>query len=91
MYRDYAPKGVKFYYLYKTLAHPGMSGYVAPFTLAERLMHVEQAEVQLGSRIPWIADAMTNELKHALGDMPNSEFISDPDGRPLGLASPKAA
>ena len=46
-------------------------------------MHVAQAERQLGSRIPWIADAMTNELKHALGDMPNSEFIIDPDGRIL--------
>ena len=46
-------------------------------------MHVAQAERQLGSRIPWIADAMTNELKHALGDMPNAEFIIDRDGRIL--------
>ena len=79
--RDYTPKGVQFYYLYKQLAHPELDHYVDPFTLKERLMHVKQAEVQLGSRIPWIADAMTNELKHALGDMPNSEFIIDPDGR----------
>ena len=79
--RDYAPKGVQFYYLYKQLAHPELDSYVDPFTLEERLMHVRQAEVQLGSRIPWIADSMTNELKHALGDMPNSEFIVDPDGR----------
>ena len=79
--RDYTPKGVQFYYLYKQLAHPELSNYVDPFTLEERLMHVAQAEVQLGSRIPWLADAMTNELKHALGDMPNSEFIIDPDGR----------
>ena len=79
--RDYTPKGVQFYYLYKQLAHPELDHYVDPFTLEERLMHVRQAEVQLGSRIPWIADAMTNELKHALGNMPNSEFIIDPDGR----------
>ena len=79
--RDYTPKGVQFYYLYKQLAHPELDSYIDPFTLEERLMHVRQAEVQLGSRIPWIADAMTNELKHALGDMPNSEFIIDPDGR----------
>ena len=76
--RDYTPKGVQFYYLYKQLAHPELSNYVDPFTLEERLMHVAQAEVQLGSRIPWLADAMTNELKHALGDMPNSEFIIEP-------------
>ena len=79
--RDYTPKGVQFYYLYKQLAHPELDHYVDPFTLDERLMHVKQAEVQLGSRIPWIADGMTNELKHALGDMPNAEFIVDPDGR----------
>jgi Ca2+-binding EF-hand superfamily protein len=79
--RDYTPQGVQFYYLYKQLAHPELDHYVDPFTLEERLMHVKQAEVQLGSRIPWIADAMTNELKHALGDMPNSEFIIDPYGR----------
>ena len=79
--RDYTPKGVQFYYLYKQLAHPELSNYVDPFTLDERLMHVKQAEAQLGSRIPWITDAMTNELKHALGDMPNAEFIVDPEGR----------
>ena len=81
--RDYTPEGVQFFYLYKQLAHPELDHYVDPYTLEERLMHVEQAERQLGSRIPWIADAMTNELKHALGDMPNSEFIIDPDGRIL--------
>ena len=79
--RDYTPQGVQFYYLYKQLAHPELDHYVDPYTLDERLMHVAQAERQLGSRIPWIADAMTNELKHALGDMPNSEFIIGPDGR----------
>ena len=81
--RDYTPQGVQFYYLYKQLAHPELDHYVDPYTLEERLMHVAQAERQLGSRIPWISDAMTNELKHALGDMPNSEFIIDPDGRVL--------
>ena len=81
--RDYTPEGVQFYYLYKQLAHPELDHYVDPYTLEERLMQVAQAERQLGSRIPWIADAMTNELKHALGDMPNSEFIIDQDGRIL--------
>ena len=81
--RDYAPQGVQFYYLYKQLAHPELDHYVDPYTLEERLLHVAQAERQLGSRIPWIADVMTNELKHALGDMPNSEFIIAPDGRIL--------
>ena len=81
MYRDYAPKGVKFYYIYKALAHPENDGYVQPFTLKERLMHVKEAQRTLGSDIAWICDSMSNELKHALGGAPNSEFIIDPDGK----------
>ena len=81
MYRDYAPKGVKFYYVYKTLAHPEKDGYVQPFTLKERLMHVKEAQRTLGSGITWICDSMSNDLKHALGDRPNSEFIIGPDGK----------
>lgn len=79
--RDYAPKGVKFYYIYKALAHPETNGYVTPFTLEERLLHVKEAERTLGSEIPWICDTMENDLKHGLGDAPNSEFIIDPVGK----------
>ncbi len=81
MYRDYGPKGVKFFFIYKTLAHPELAGdYVQPFTLEERLAHARQAHKQLGATIPWIVDAMDNRLKHALGDRPNSEFVIDPKG-----------
>jgi hypothetical protein len=78
--RDYAPKGVEFHYIYKALAHPETNGYVTPFTLEERLMHVAEAKRTLGTRFHWICDSMDNDLKHALGDRPNSEFIIDPKG-----------
>lgn len=82
MYRDYGPKGVKFFFIYKTLAHPELAGnYIQPFTLDERLAHALQAEKQLGATIPWLVDAMDNRLKHALGNRPNSEFIIDPQGK----------
>ena len=81
MFKDYAAKGVKFYYIYKALAHPGLHGYVTPYTLEERLMQVQEAKRTLGSQIPWICDTMSNDLKHALGDASNSEFIIDPDGK----------
>ncbi len=81
VYRDYAPQGVKFYYIYKALAHPETNGYITPFTLEERLLHVKEAGQTLGSDIPWICDTMENDLKHALGDAPNSEFIIDPQGK----------
>ena len=70
-----------FYYLYKALAHPELDGYVTPFTLKERLMHVAEAERTLGSEITWLADTMENDAKHALGDSPNSEFVFDKEGR----------
>ena len=70
-----------FYYLYKALAHPELDGYVTPFTLEERLMHIAEAERTLGSEIIWLADTMENDLKHALGDAPNSEFVFDKAGR----------
>ena len=78
---DYAPRGVMFYYLYKALAHPKLDGYVTPFTLEERLMHVAEAERTLRSQITWLADTMENDAKLALCDSPNSEFVFDKEGR----------
>lgn len=31
--------------------------------------------------MPWLADSMTNDLKHAFGDRNNSEFIISPEGK----------
>ncbi len=79
--RDYGPKGVDFYFIYKSLAHPELAGnYVQPFTLEERLKHAAQAKIQFGTEIPWIVDAMDNRLKRALGDRPNSQFVINPEG-----------
>lgn len=72
---------MRFFYLYKSLAHPETNGYVTPFTFDERLMHVKEAERTIGSRIAWLCDAMDNRLKRALGDAPNCEFVIDPEGR----------
>jgi outer membrane protein assembly factor BamB len=81
MHRDYASQGVKFFYIYKYLAHAGAKGYVQPFTQKERLLHIKEGKRTLGTEIPWICDTMSNDLKHALGDAPTSEFVIDPDGR----------
>jgi hypothetical protein len=79
--QDYAPKGVRFFFIYKALAHPELAGnYVQPFTIEERLAQAQQAEKQLGTRIPWIVDAIDNRLKHSLGDRPNSQFLVNPEG-----------
>ena len=81
VHRDYSPKGVKFFFIYKSLAHPELAGnIVQPFTLDERLTQARHAEKQFGTKIPWIVDAMDNRFKHALGDRPNSQFLVDPQG-----------
>ncbi|MCR9199394.1 MAG: hypothetical protein NXI04_12170 [Planctomycetaceae bacterium] len=51
-----------------------------PTTIAERLLHVQEAKKTLGTTIPWLADTMENEFKHAMGDRNNSEFVIGPDG-----------
>lgn len=79
--RDYSPKGVQFYYIYKALAHPESEQYIQPETIDERLMHVHEAENRIGGSIPWLCDTMTNDVMHALGNAPTSEFIISPAGR----------
>ncbi len=83
---DYGPKGVRFYYIYKTLAHPENLGYIRPFTLDERLMHIAEAKRTLGTRVPWLCDTMDNDLKHALGNVPNGQFVLGSDGRLAHMA-----
>ena len=80
VYADYAPKGVRFYYVYKALAHPEWDGYLTPYSLDERFMHMREAKRTLGSNIPWIVDNMENGIKHGLGNRPNPEFIVDAEG-----------
>jgi hypothetical protein len=81
VYRDYGPKGVKFFFVYKALAHPERNGILQPVTLDERLTQAREAQKRLGNTIPFLVDAMDNRLKHALGDRNNSEFIIDPQGK----------
>src|SRR5829696_732948 len=81
VYRDYGPKGVKFFFVYKALAHPERDAIVQPVTLEERLTHAREATKRLGNTIPFLVDAIDNRLKHALGDRNNSEFIVGPDGK----------
>ena len=49
--------------------------------MRERLAHIQAAKGSLRTDFTWICDNMTNDLKHSMGDRPNSEFIIDPDGR----------
>lgn len=67
--------------MYKSLAHPQGNGFVRPTTIEERLLHVKEAKQTLGTTIPWLADNIENEFKHAMGNRNNSEFVIDPKGK----------
>lgn len=58
---------------------------MTPFTLKERLLHIEEAKKTLGATVPWLCDTIDNDLKHRLGDRPNSEFVIDPDGQIIAM------
>ncbi|MCR9247792.1 MAG: protein-disulfide reductase DsbD N-terminal domain-containing protein [bacterium] len=83
VYRDYAPKGVRFRMIYKSIVHPGTNGYTEPYTLAERLRHVKVARQRLRTTVPWICDSMDNAIKAALKAAPNAEFVVDAEGKVL--------
>lgn len=85
IHRDFADKGVRLFLVYKTLAHPEQYGYVRPFSLQERLNHIQEAKRTLGTTIPWLCDALDNRFKHAMGDANNSEFVIGPDGKILHM------
>ena len=72
---------MEFFYVYKALAHPQKDGYVEPFDLAERLLHVKEAKRRLDTEVPWLCDSRDNALKHAFGGRNNSEFVIGVDGK----------
>ena len=81
VYRDYHPKDVQFFYVYKTVEHPEINNFVSAFTLDERLLHVAEAKKRLKTEIPFICDTMENGMKKSLGPAPNGEYIIDPEGK----------
>ena len=79
--QDYRKKGVGFYYVYQTLAHPENHGYVNAFKIEERFMQIEHAERTLGTKISWVADTLQNDVKTFFAGTPNSMFVLDREGK----------
>ena len=80
MFQDYRDK-VHFFYVYKTVEHSGVNGFVEPFSIEERLKHVAIAKDRLRTEIPWICDTMENDIKKFFGSAPNGEFVINPNGQ----------
>ena len=83
VYRDYAPKGVRFHIIYKSIVHPGTNGFTEAYTLEERLRHIAVAKERLQTTVPWLSDSMDNAIQRALEAAPNGEFVVDGKGQIL--------
>ena len=79
VHHDYRDK-INFFFVYKSLAHPEINGFIQPFNLKERLKHIAVAKERLHTEIPWLSDTMSNEVSAAFGYPPNGEFVLDPEG-----------
>lgn len=77
---DYGRKGVQFFFIYKSLRHPELDGYLQPQNLTERLLQLKAAQEKLGTKIPWLADTMENEIRETLGLGANSVYLISPEG-----------
>lgn len=44
---------------------------------------MSRAREEYGTEIPWLADTIENDLKHAFGNRNNSEFVISPEGEVL--------
>lgn len=77
---DYAPKGVQFFYFYKSLRHPELEGYVQAQNMEERFLQLEEAREKLGTQVTWIADTIDDSMRVALKAGPNSMWLVSPEG-----------
>lgn len=87
MQADYAPKGVQFFYFYKSLRHPELNGYVQAQNMNERLLQLEEARTKLGTKVPWIADTLDDSMRIGLGAGPNSLYLISPEGQIIAAAN----
>ena len=79
-YADYKDKGVQFFYFYKSLRHPELEGYVQAQKMSERLLQLKEARQKLGTKVPWIADTMDDNMRIGLRSGSWSVFLISPEG-----------
>ncbi|TWU23502.1 hypothetical protein Pla52o_30390 [Novipirellula galeiformis] len=79
--RDFKDRGVDFYFLYQSLAHPENWGFVQPSSIEDRFAQVDHAKELLRTQIPWLTDPMDNQMKTYFMGTPNSQFVFDSSGK----------
>ena len=84
---DYAPLGVKFYFVYQSLRHPELGGYVQAQNQQERLLQLAEARQKLQTKTPWLADTIDDSIRIGLKAQANSVYLISPEGKLLFAAN----
>jgi hypothetical protein len=80
--RDYYPKGVRFYYIYRHLKHPENNGYIKAIDIRERARQSQLSKELLVTSVPWLYDSMDNQTAKALTHGKNAAvFIFSKEGK----------
>jgi hypothetical protein len=79
-YADYKNKGVQFFYFYKALRHPELDGYMQAQNISERLLQLAEARKKLGTKVPWIADTIEDDIRIGLRSGSWSVYLISPEG-----------
>ena len=77
---DYASKGVRFFYFYKSLRHPELDGYLQAQNMKERLLQLAEAKKLYGTKVPWMADTIDDSLRIGLRSGSQSVWLISPKG-----------
>lgn len=86
---DYAALGVQTYFVFKSLRHPELDGYVEPQNISERLLMVEEIKELLGGKITWLVDGIENQMALELRSGSRSAYLVSPQGEIIqGWAAP---
>ncbi len=84
MAKDFKPKHVGFFYIYRFLTHPENNGYVQPFNQLERARQVQHSQDLLKTETDWLYDTMENQTAEALApENTKSVFLFSKSGEEL--------
>src|SRR5947209_20320661 len=82
MAKEYAPKGVKFIFVYVREAHPG-ENYAPHRTMEQKLAHARAFQDKYNIERPILVDDLAGSGHRLYGELPNMTYLVGRGGRIL--------
>jgi|GEM_PF-1478032 len=77
---DYASHCIDFYYVFQSLRHPELGGYVQAQNDKERGLQIVAAKEKLKTTVPWLADTIDDNIRVALRASSQTVYLISPNG-----------